>query len=432
MEETELTHQINFITFEESNFSKATIRTYRHRINKFYENSPIKSDSELLDCKTDDLQNILLSYVRFLLSRVKTGQMHPNTFPKMFRGIKWLLNANGRENEIKWKSLEVLFPKEVKRSGYKAWTTEQLHLILEHTREIRSKALIHFNASTGCRIGVHDHPLLIKHLIPMHWNQNKCYAVLLYAERYETVEEKDLRDSQDDVQSGDSYWAFLTPEATLYLDRYFDDRKKHGDQLHPDSPIFRLHFSHETAHEPRQLSDSGSAMIMRQSIEASNVNRIKIGNRYDIQTNHGLRKRFNTILKLEENLNSNIAEKILGHKNGLDGVYLAPTRQQCFDEFVKGITSLTVSDSLRTSLKLSQSESKNAELQKIATENESLKNRIDAIEYDFRKSNDVKNTLIESILSDPMMKKQLIHELLNSENFVQSAKKQTVKNRHIG
>jgi len=50
----------------------------------------------------------------------------------------------------------------------------------------------------------------------------------------------------------------------------------------------------------------------------------------------------NTILKLESKVNSNIAEKIMGHKNGLDGVYLSPTREECFKEFVKGIDQLTI------------------------------------------------------------------------------------------
>ena len=55
------------------------------------------------------------------------------------------------------------------------------------------------------------------------------------------------------------------------------------------------------------------------------LQRIKKGRRHDSQLNHGFRKRTNTILKLESNVNSNIAEKILGHKNGLDGVYFTPT-----------------------------------------------------------------------------------------------------------
>ena len=84
------------------------------------------------------------------------------------------------------------------------------------------------------------------------------------------------------------------------------------------------------------------------------LQRIKKGRRHDIQLNHGFRKRTNTILKLESNVNSNIAEKILGHKNGLDGVYFTPTRQQCFVEFCKGIPELTISDKERSKIKIKE------------------------------------------------------------------------------
>ena len=72
----------------------------------------------------------------------------------------------------------------------------------------------------------------------------------------------------------------------------------------------------------------------------------------------------NTILKLESRINSNIAEKILGHKNGLDGVYLTPTRQECFKEFVKGINQLTISDTNRKQIEITRIIQEKSELEK--------------------------------------------------------------------
>ncbi len=51
------------------------------------------------------------------------------------------------------KPIEALFPKSVKRSGYKACTTEQIQMMIEKSSDIRNKALIHFQASTGGRVG---------------------------------------------------------------------------------------------------------------------------------------------------------------------------------------------------------------------------------------------------------------------------------------
>ena len=56
-----------------------------------------------------------------------------------------------------------------------------------------------------------------------------------------------------------------------------------------------------------------------------------------MQADHGFRKRFNTILKLDNSVNHNVAEKLMGHKNGLDGVYLTPTVNELFAEFRKAM-----------------------------------------------------------------------------------------------
>jgi integrase/recombinase XerD len=333
-----------------------------------------------------------VNYTRHLVKRVGGKDLSANTVPKMFRGIRWLLNSNYREHDIKWKPIEALFPKSVKRSGYKAWSSEQIELMLENTNVIRNKAIIHFQASTGGRIGVHDHPLLMKHLVVMEWNEQKCYAVLLYADEDETVEEKDLRDIQDDVQSGDSYWSFLTPEATDNLDVYFDQRKRRGELLTPDRPIFtddtlRINLN------SKQISEANiTSLIYRIINNVPQLERKKKGRRYDIQMNHGFRKRTNTILKLESTINSNIAEKILGHKNGLDGVYLAPTRQQCFKEFVKGIHELTISETARKQIIIEQKEKENTQLQKTNNELRNIKE-------------DLKKELLEELReSDPYLK----------------------------
>jgi len=368
------------ITIQESNLSTATKKEYDFRLGLFYRFSPIKSDKELIDCPTDELQAILVDYTRHLIKRVNNDELSANTVPKMFRGIKWLLNSNYRENDIKWKPIEALFPKSVKRSGYKAWTTEQIALMLENTSDLRNKAVIHFQASTGGRVGVHDHPLLMKHLTMMEWNGHGCYAVLLYADEDETVEEKDQRDKQDDVQGGNSYWSFLTPEATDYLDRYFDERKRKNEVFTKDTPIFLKDEVRQNLGS-RQLSDTNVTSIIYRIInDVPELKRKKKGRRYDVQMNHGFRKRTNTILKLESEVNSNIAEKILGHKNGLDGVYLAPTRQQCFEEFVKGISQLTISDSQRQKITIRNLEKEKSDYED-GSKIKKLEKRIEDLEY---------------------------------------------------
>ena len=60
-------------------------------------------------------------------------------------------------------------------------------------------------------------------------------------------------------------------------------------------------------------------------------------------------------------------------KNGLDGVYLAPTREECFKEFVKGILNLTVDSSKRKQIELDQANKEKTEIQKRLDEIDELK-----------------------------------------------------------
>ncbi len=339
------THQI--ISIDDTNLSQASKNDYNFKMNQFFANSSIKSIQELIEMPTVELESVLVQYARHLINRVRLNELSPNTVPKQFKGIKYLLDVNYRENDVRWKSIKALFPTKVKLSGFKAWTTENIQEMESYCKSTRNLAFLHFMASLGGRIGIHEHQLLMKHLIPMSSNNSKnldCCAILLYADKYESALDKDEHDAIDEVQSGDSYWSFLTPEATNYLMKYHNQRKRDGEIFTDETPIFRTSYQAKYVNENvKQFSRNGAISLMNRILVNSSINRNKKGRRFDVQLDHGFRKRFNTIMKLDGNVNSNITEKILGHKNGLDGVYFAPTRQQCFLEFVKAIPQLTVS-----------------------------------------------------------------------------------------
>ena len=65
------------------------------------------------------------------------------------------------------------------------------------------------------------------------------------------------------------------------------------------------------------------------------------------------------------------------HKKGLDGVYLKPTKDECFAEFKKAILELTVDDSERDKIKIRKLESEKSELEKKTEEIEGLKKKFD-------------------------------------------------------
>lgn len=231
---------------------------------------------------------------------------NPNSMPSMFHGIKHFFVMN--RIDLNWDVIHKMFPQKQKMANLKPYTTKNICMMLSYANSLRDKALIHFLASTGARIGVFDHTLSIRHMRKM---PSKYTAVLLYAENVE------------------EYWAFLTRQATKTIETYHLLRKRNGELFGPDTPIFATSKSGS-----RQLSWNGSRSVIYRIVSKSGI-RLKQGGRFDIQVDHGFRKRYNTILKLDNSINYNIAEKLMGHKNGLDGIYFIPSLNDLFVEFRK-------------------------------------------------------------------------------------------------
>jgi len=234
------------------------------------------------------------------------------------------------------KAINRLIPKDkTKKGSSKPFTDSDIQNMLDYTNSSRNKALILFFSSVGSRPAVLVDPILcFKHL---HTMPHGCKAVLMYAE------------------SDEEYWGFLTPEAATALEVYRDERIRKGEVITQDSPLFVIGKKNRFKDAP-YLSLPALNSIFENLQRKSHVEKIKSGNRYDKALMYGFRKRFNTILKIDSTVNSNIAEKLLAHKNGLDGVYLKPTREECFTEFTKAILELTVSKAEKLSLKLEKSE----------------------------------------------------------------------------
>jgi len=385
---------------DDLNMSENTKITYKRSFNKLFsfcsneseQNKPwfkLNSYDYYLGLSDDSLQEMLENFLDHEKGRVKANLISPNSIPNYFSAYKILLEANYREHSVKWKPIVLKYPPMEKRSGYKPWTTPQINQMLGKCATLKKEAEIYFQASTGSRVGIHDHPLLMKHMIKMEHPdlEYHCYAFLIYAEEDETIEEKDQRILNDDRDSSDySFFAFSTPEASYVLDQYHIERKEKGEVFVANTPIFRGSDTHAcSTGEFYQITGNAFRKMMEALVVTARVERVKKRNRFDTMIDHGFRKRFNTVLKINNDVNSNIAEKLMQHAKGLDGTYLTPTRQQCFDEFVKAIPELT----------LSEVEKKKMENQLQKDEITELKEKNEILEAQNKEIKDLKQRQIE-------------------------------------
>ena len=313
-------------------------------------------------------------------------RVNPNSIPTYYYPIQSFCEAN--EIDLRWKKIRKLFPAKIKVSGDQPYTTEDIENMLLVTPQLRNKAILHFLASTGCRVGALL-DLKIRHLNSIE----NCKSVLIYED------------------STEEYVTFLTHEASNALDQYFEKRKNDHEEMAPSSPMFRAKYVIGT--QPvKPISYKGlTNVVIRSALKANLRDSGKKKNgRFSKQIDHAFRKRFNTILKLNNSVNSNIVEKLLGHKKGLDGTYLKPTVEELFREYQKAIPELTIDSSQRKQAELDKLQQEKSELQQVNQKLKQIQIEKESMEIKYRDKG-------MSVITDEKLKKMLI-KILKENNQI--------------
>lgn len=338
----------SYRVFEHAINTKATLTNYDNWLYAFFKYSHYSNLDKITKLPTPKLQELLKNWVMDLGETMK-----PSSVKAYLAAVELFLEMN--EVVYHKKVIRKLIPTDdTTLGGDVPFTTQETQRMLSSTTKLRTKALIHFFASTGIRpASIEDPVLRRKHLSDM---PDGCKAIKVY----------------DESKYG--YWAFLTPEAAISLEDYFKSRRLNGEKLDDNSPIFRNEESNNRKND--HLSKASLYQILNNVMETANIGRVKNGKRFDKAITYGFRKRFNGILKLNNEVNSNIAEKLMAHTNGLDGTYLKPTKEQCFKEFKKAVTELTIDPTERLKV---EKEALKAEL----TEKDQLKEEVKQLRKDY-------------------------------------------------
>lgn len=299
--------------FKASIKSKHTEAVYMRNLGYFKDYLGVSTFSDILTIP--DLQQRLEDYVIQL-----KATKHANSITVLYAPIQSFLEMN--DKILNFKKIRRFFPSKVKTAVERGWTTTEIQNMLGVSK-IRTKAIIHFENASGGRLGIFD-GLKIKHLKPVE----DCYAIIGYAGEKE------------------QYITFLTPEARKALDAYIDLRRQDGENITPESPVFRKVYRVGSGKVEAATSNTlGECVKTAQENCGLRDPSTKIGTRYTIPTNHGFRHRFDEIIKSTHGVNAHLAEKIFAHTSRLiplDGTYLNPNVERLFQEYKKIIPALTI------------------------------------------------------------------------------------------
>ena len=302
----------------------------------------------MITMDSDQLQIMIEDYIM----HIKNGHSRSAVANPLY-ALEAFLDIN--DVQINWRKVRRLLPAQAKKAGKHAWSTKDIQKILAHTADVRAKALIHFLASTGVRIGAIT-DIKIKHVKN---RDEDCKSVCVYA---------------DDKEE---YHTFLTPEASQYLDRYIEKRRTDGENITDDSPLFRTAYTIGIS-PVKALSQDAMENIIYRILCRIGMRGNGNGKRNSVAIHHGFRKRFNTIMKTTPGINPHLVEKMMGHSTTipLDDAYLDSSIDQLFEEFKKAVPSLVIDDSERHRLEIEKAEKKATELQEKVFEINKLKQKV--------------------------------------------------------
>ena len=346
--------QRSLLLFKNSIHSEETYRVYKYELDRFITYFKLRDYNSLALMDAKMLQTMIEDYVM----EKKSKNLARSTIKTPLSALELFCDTN--DLMLNWKKTRRLLPPQKKKSGRRAYTTEQVRKILEFTPDLRNKAIIHFVAASGVRIGALPE-LQIRSVDDM---PGGCKSIIIYEGEKE------------------EYVTFLTPEASKALDEYLARRQKDGEFLKPESPLFRAKYAIGIAKARHLKKVSFQGMIDR-ALRRAGLRFGRDGIRRDIQLDHGFRKRWDTIIKSTDGMKMIHAEKMFSHSTPsipLDETYTDFSKKSLFEEYKKAISELTIDDSERLRLKNEQ-QSKTITKLEVKTERiEDLERRIRMLE----------------------------------------------------
>ena len=305
-------YQRSVILFHSAIKTEKTRKLYVYHIQKFKKHFIIKNEDALISIGEKKIQVMLEDYLLYLRSQ-NIGNSYCST---VLNALKKFFAMN--DITLNWDKLKMMKPEKTVRKD-RAYTTEELRILLSHvSNKPLWKAFLHFMASSGVRSGFAEE-LKMKHLKDM---PNGCKAVIVYADHIK------------------EYTTFIHAEAVQALEEYFEFRRKNGEIITPDSWVF-CRKDHTKFLPANTITHYLSFYLRNLPLRRTMKNK-----RYDVACTHGIRKRWDTVVKSNSNVNLSIAEKLFGHSSSipLDNRYFKPTLEVIFDEYKKVIPDLMISE----------------------------------------------------------------------------------------
>jgi integrase len=309
------------VLFNQAIKTERTKQNYNYCLSKFLE----FAKSRIANLTVDSLSKIpqkqgqilIEDYVFYLKNKELSGRSIKNCITP----LKLFFEMN--DKSFNWLKIQKMIPENDVFIQDEPHTKETIIKMLANMRSVEDKALLMVLASSGCRVGM----VLEFRICDMKPMPDGSQCITVYA------------------RTRSAYTTFITAEAYQSVQDWLAKRKQRGENLTTEDLVF-----------PRKPSDYSAYFSgLCRTLGISD----KIGNHQRrIKAVHGLRKRFNTILKSKSDINPSLAERLLGHSVSirLDNAYFRPSESDLFATYQKIIPDLVIDEKYHLQNEIAQKE----------------------------------------------------------------------------
>lgn len=311
--------------FESGIKTEATRKAYSYWLGRFLAISSIEKHETLLQLGKNDpakLTEIIIEVLGREKERMNEGEISSSTVISLFQPVKLFCVMN--DIILNWDKIARILPKNNNVGQDRAIDLKEIRQLLKYA-DLRMRAIILTMATSGIRVGAIPE-LKVKHLEPIMEDGKLLAAKLL-------------------VYAGDGdnqHITFITPEAYEGIREYLDLRKRHGENIEPNSPLFRNKFK-KKAKKVSSVERDAIRVQLHRIMKESGLRQEK-RKRYEFKTNHGFRKFFKT--RAEQVMKPIHVEMLMGHAIGMSKHYYKPNEREILQDYLNAVPLLTIEQGL--------------------------------------------------------------------------------------
>jgi integrase len=287
-----------------------------------YLHLPPEAYDRLLDQDPKVTQMNICDYVSFLRKQNRA----PATVSAYVAAVRKFYSMN--DIQLNWDKIHSFEGEKEKQAEDRPYTHSEIQTLIQKTFP-RNRAIILLMASSGLRVGAV--PLLrIRDLEPI--DNYSIYKINVYTKSKKS-----------------KYFTFCSAECRKEIDAYLEWRKRWGERLQDDSPVFRKEYNTEGKIQVRPITDKAIKNFMDVLLKDTGLRKVPLENqpyqRSHIMMCHGFRKFFETN-SFKAGMDHMYLRRLMGQKSGLEDAYLKLSEEELLEGDSKHIGYKGVIDQL--------------------------------------------------------------------------------------